>query len=226
MREVADVVDALVDVPGWRATMVLANRYANGDESVGKHSDFLGDLGPRAIVAGLSLGAERTFRVSSKEGDFAFDVPTPHSSLVVMKPGCQEDVNHAIPKCATAAIKAHAGSTVRFRLTFRMERKDVQEHCGRQKCHCGKVCGLKSLGGTYFFFCNPAGATAEAMCNFRHACPWAEQDALRLLRAEEDQRRRRRASKMSRPAFVDDETAPDDDGLLLQKNYTKAAPSS
>ena len=170
--------------PFWTATMVLGNRYKDGNDSVAAHSDFLNDLGPRAVVAGLSLGAERTFRVT---GDLRIDVPTPHNSLIVMKPGCQEDYKHEVPRTSTKILE-HDQSTVRFSLTFRMQRQDVITECNKYPCHCGKPPGLKSQGGPgkYFLFCNPAGASAESMCAFRKRCVWAEDDAKRLLRAEDE----------------------------------------
>jgi alkylated DNA repair dioxygenase AlkB len=45
----------------WRPTYALANSYLDGGEKVGLHSDGLTSLGPRPLVAGLSLGAARPF---------------------------------------------------------------------------------------------------------------------------------------------------------------------
>ena len=51
----------------WMPSLALANRYANGDQHVGFHSDFLLELGPRPIIAGLSLGATRPFRLKRQQ---------------------------------------------------------------------------------------------------------------------------------------------------------------
>ncbi|KDD76203.1 hypothetical protein H632_c317p3 [Helicosporidium sp. ATCC 50920] len=52
-----------VDLASWEPTLVLANRYADGRQAVGAHSDMLTTLGPAPLVASLSLGATRTFRL-------------------------------------------------------------------------------------------------------------------------------------------------------------------
>ncbi|BDA47843.1 probable DNA oxidative demethylase ALKBH2 [Coccomyxa sp. Obi] len=48
---------------GWAASYALANHYADGQEAVGAHADRLTPLGKRPIIASLSLGATRTFRL-------------------------------------------------------------------------------------------------------------------------------------------------------------------
>ena len=188
LREASKIVEECVrdrELKDWRATMVLCNCYDGGQESVSKHSDYLGAIGPRAVVAGLSLGIERTFRLTSKDTDLIVDLPTPHNSLIVMTAGCQETFNHEITKASLKTKHAISNQT-RFSLTFRMERKDISDKC--QKCHCGRLCGLKSQGGKYFFFCDPQGAVHDQMCNFRKEALWAQEDAQRLLSNEQQEK--------------------------------------
>lgn len=64
LLEAASVVATLVakrcpSARPWRPTLALANRYDDGDQCIGYHSDFINRIGPRPIIAGLSLGATR-----------------------------------------------------------------------------------------------------------------------------------------------------------------------
>ena len=74
--------------------MAFGNRYDGGAEHVGYHSDFLLTIGPRPIIAGLSLGASRDFRLRREEGadDGAparvVSIPAQHNSLIVMERDC------------------------------------------------------------------------------------------------------------------------------------------
>ena len=75
---------------------------------MGPHADQLTSLGPLPAIAGLSLGATRSFRLrkrwpgrpgedaSDRSGDVWVDVPLPHNSLAVMLPPCQELWTHEI----------------------------------------------------------------------------------------------------------------------------------
>ncbi|DBA76676.1 TPA: hypothetical protein ACH3X2_008712 [Trebouxia sp. C0005] len=51
------------DRDGWRCSYALCNMYQDGQEGVGPHADRLTTLGPRPIIASLSLGATRIFRI-------------------------------------------------------------------------------------------------------------------------------------------------------------------
>lgn len=55
------VVTSLRPKDVWKPSYVLVNRYENGEETVGLHSDHLSELGPRPIIVGLTLGAIRRF---------------------------------------------------------------------------------------------------------------------------------------------------------------------
>lgn len=48
---------------GWRVTSAFMNCYDGAKQSVGWHSDQLTYLGPRTVIASLSLGVEREFRL-------------------------------------------------------------------------------------------------------------------------------------------------------------------
>ena len=61
---------------------VLCNLYQNGNDSVGLHADAEAEMGP--VIASVSLGAERLFRLKKKNGAVAFAERLPHGSLFMM----------------------------------------------------------------------------------------------------------------------------------------------
>ncbi|EWG98847.1 alpha-ketoglutarate-dependent dioxygenase AlkB family protein [Halomonas sp. BC04] len=80
-----------------RFNSVLLNRYANGEERMGWHSDDEPELGPAPLIAAVSLGAERPLRLRWRRGSGnAFNVWLPHDSLLLMGPGVQEQLQHAL----------------------------------------------------------------------------------------------------------------------------------
>ena len=166
----------------WRPSVAFGNRYEDGADHVGYHSDFLLSLGPRPIIAGLSLGATRTFRLRSADGSTVVSIPAPHNSLVVMRQDCQESWQHAVVKTADVRPHAAAGAT-RFSLTFRMARPDFAARA-RVECACGRVAALKAKNGAYYLTCNMAGGDASAKCTFYRRCDVAQREADRL-RAED-----------------------------------------
>lgn len=92
---------------------VLLNRYASGAERMGWHSDNEPELGPEPRVAAVSLGVERPLRFRWKDRRApAFNVALPHDSLLLMGPGVQTHLQHALlPRQATG---------LRISLTFRL----------------------------------------------------------------------------------------------------------
>ena len=108
------------DACGWQPSYALVNHYASGAEGVGAHSDRLHSLGPRPIIASLTLGATRTFRLHHTQHLLlpaaapaagsslahaaavlatevvAVDVRLPHNTLVLMWPPCQECWKHEV----------------------------------------------------------------------------------------------------------------------------------
>jgi alkylated DNA repair dioxygenase AlkB len=90
-------------VTGHRFNAVLANAYRDGRDSMGWHADKEKGLGPQAVVASLSLGASRRFLlrpVRRRPGDQAgsFELNLESGSLLLMKAGCQQRYQHAVPR--------------------------------------------------------------------------------------------------------------------------------
>jgi alkylated DNA repair dioxygenase AlkB len=110
---VAQLRDDLAARLGVRFNSVLANLYRDGRDSVGWHSDDEPELGATPVIASLSFGATRTFRLRSRATrEAALSLDLSHGSLLVMSGDTQRLYQHALPK--------RAGITApRINLTFR-----------------------------------------------------------------------------------------------------------
>ena len=123
---------------------------AEGREAVGAHADRLTSLGPDAVIAGVSLGRARVFRLRTRwprnpdgSDEYAVDVPLPHNSVCVMLPGCQELWTHEILRDGAAGGGAGAGERAsRVSLTFR--KKEDAWDATAPSCLCGRRCVLKT----------------------------------------------------------------------------------
>ena len=104
---------------GTRFNSVLANLYRDGNDSMGWHSDDEPELGGAPVIASLSLGAERRFRLRRRlpRGMRAMPEDTvelrlPHGSVLRMGGATQRLYRHELPK-------ARALTAARLNLTFR-----------------------------------------------------------------------------------------------------------
>ena len=75
---------------------VLCNLYRNGNDSVGLHADAEPEMGP--VIASVSLGIERLFRLNGKNGGVTFAERLPHGSLLIMAGQTQNNFKHEVPK--------------------------------------------------------------------------------------------------------------------------------
>ncbi|RDJ00702.1 alpha-ketoglutarate-dependent dioxygenase AlkB [Dyella solisilvae] len=94
---------------------VLANLYRDGRDSMGWHSDDEQELGERPVIASLSLGAVRRFRVKPRRADGRAQVHAielGHGSLLRMAGDTQRHYVHDLPKVAGV-------TEPRLNLTFR-----------------------------------------------------------------------------------------------------------
>ena len=76
----------------------LMNKYRNGNDSIGAHSDEIKYLSGNGIVAGISLGATRTLILSEKKKNRKIKFALPAGSLFVMEGDTQLHWKHGIPK--------------------------------------------------------------------------------------------------------------------------------
>lgn len=191
LRTASEQLEALVSRlrprVDWAASLALANRYSSGQDCVGWHSDFLGTLGPRPVIVGLSLGATRLFRLrrdgaTPAEGNVVVSIPMPHNTAVIMWDDCQESWQHCVPRQADSSVGRHrSAGLVRISLTFRMARLELANM--RKNCNCGRPSALKCKAGRYYLCCSPMGASSQ--CGFWEPCAWAQAEADRLRREVE-----------------------------------------
>ncbi|WP_109124214.1 alpha-ketoglutarate-dependent dioxygenase AlkB [Dyella sp. C11] len=98
-----------------RFNSVLANLYRDGRDSMGWHSDNEPELGKQPVIASLSLGAVRRFRLKPRAGAARHDVmgiELGHGSLLRMAGDTQRLYVHDLPKTSSAVGP-------RLNLTFR-----------------------------------------------------------------------------------------------------------
>ena len=172
----------------WEPTVAFGNRYDGGQEHVGYHSDFLMTMGPRPIIAGLSLGATREFRLRREATDYAPSrvvcMPAEHNSLIVMSRDCQEEWKHSVANTSSVQFHAIAGET-RFSLAFRRNRPEFSQSATRN-CNCGKPAALKCAKGRYYYTCCMAGGDASQKCSYYARSAVAQQEADRLRAIDEN----------------------------------------
>src|SRR5438445_12880092 len=75
---------------------LLCNLYRDGNDSVGLHADAEPEMGP--VIASISLGAGRLFKLKRENGSIAFSERLPHGSLFVMAGDTQKHFKHEVPK--------------------------------------------------------------------------------------------------------------------------------
>lgn len=77
---------------------ILINKYENGEEYIGKHSDDERGLQPTCGVIAMSFGAVRKFRIRDKvTGKIVLDVPTEANKIIQMAGNFQREFTHEIP---------------------------------------------------------------------------------------------------------------------------------
>jgi alkylated DNA repair dioxygenase AlkB len=101
---------ANLSLPKLGYNAVLCNLYRDGNGSVGLHADDEPEMGP--VIASVSLGAERLFRLKRKDGSVAFSERLAHGSLLIMAGDTQKNFKHEVPK-------EPAVTQPRINLTFR-----------------------------------------------------------------------------------------------------------
>lgn len=99
---------------GARFNSVLANLYRDGDDAMGWHADDEPELGAQPVIASLSLGATRSFRLRHRQReDLGVQrLPLTDGSLLCMTGPTQQHWQHAIPR-------ERRVRTPRINLTFR-----------------------------------------------------------------------------------------------------------
>jgi alkylated DNA repair dioxygenase AlkB len=93
---------------------VLANRYRDGRDSMGWHADDERELGHEPVIASISLGATRRFRLRHRrDPSQRAELPLEHGSLLLMRGATQANYRHDLPKTTRPVGE-------RINLTFRL----------------------------------------------------------------------------------------------------------
>ena len=93
------------------------NYYETGQDSVAWHADRIGRTEIDPLVAIVSLGGPRTFRMRPQSGGVSWSISLESGDLLVMGGATQHHWEHAIPKVAHAAP--------RMSVTMRASRSDT-----------------------------------------------------------------------------------------------------
>lgn len=98
---------------GIQFNSVLANRYRNGRDSMGVHSDDEKELGKNPVIGSVSFGEPRIFRLRHRiQKELKHDLELQDGSLLIMKGPTQHYWKHEVPK-STRVLRE------RINLTFR-----------------------------------------------------------------------------------------------------------
>ncbi|KAK9867884.1 hypothetical protein WJX84_000142 [Apatococcus fuscideae] len=165
------------DRSNWSSTYALANFYRDGQECVGAHADKMTQLGPRPIIASLSLGAGRVFRLrpsaaasphqAREQGELSYiDIPLQHNMLVIMWPPCQEAWKHEIPRTRTTARHAISGEA-RVNLTFRRLKPEWAARA--PLCRCSQRSVLRCSSKPSVQQRHPPGSPEAPVSHSRHS---------------------------------------------------------
>ncbi|CAN0179157.1 unnamed protein product [Ectocarpus sp. 6 AP-2014] len=142
----------------WNPNYCICHVYDDHRSHLGAHSDTLSNIGPRAIVVGVSLGAKRVFVVEetlprgvkpppagsgSEGGKKSLDMP--HNCAIVMWAGCQERYKHGVPVMSKGVGTHPMSGTKRIGITLR-ERKESLPSCllPVPDCRCRVPASLKA----------------------------------------------------------------------------------
>lgn len=92
---------------------ILINKYGDGNDYIGKHSDDMKGLDDRVGVVAISYGAIRKFRIRNKStNNIVKDIPTDPSYIIQMNGKFQNEFTHEIP--VEKKVK-----DIRYSFTFR-----------------------------------------------------------------------------------------------------------
>jgi alkylated DNA repair dioxygenase AlkB len=105
---------------GHKFNSVLLNLYRDGKDGVGWHSDRTENFGKDQIIASVSFGETRPFRMRHKtRKDIGHvEIPLTHGALLLMAGTTQSCWEHHIPKTAKKILP-------RINLTFRQVKRKV-----------------------------------------------------------------------------------------------------
>lgn len=121
LRELGARIERFLQLPEEWFNVILANRYHDGQDFMGWHSDNEKSLGDEPVIASISVGAERRFLIRRKascvgdgEQREKIEYTLAHGSLLVMRGKMQKTYHHALPKVAISKC-----NQMRLNFTYR-----------------------------------------------------------------------------------------------------------
>jgi alkylated DNA repair dioxygenase AlkB len=112
-RTLAAIRERVESLSGHRFNSVLLNLYRDGRDGMGWHADDEPELGTDPVIASVSLGATRRFRMRHRRRrDQVLGIDLAHGSLLLMQGPTQHHWVHAVPKTSRPVGE-------RINLTFR-----------------------------------------------------------------------------------------------------------
>ncbi|MCH9699370.1 MAG: alpha-ketoglutarate-dependent dioxygenase AlkB [Gammaproteobacteria bacterium] len=97
---------------GFKFNSVLGNLYHDGQDSMGWHADNEKQLGNNPVIASLSLGAKRLFKLRHNKTKLTIDIALENGSLLLMAGSLQHHWRHCLAKTRKPV-------DIRINLTFR-----------------------------------------------------------------------------------------------------------
>jgi alkylated DNA repair dioxygenase AlkB len=98
MKKVIDDAVKEIESNHPKLNAVLGNRYRNGYQNIGSHSDNEDDLHRNAFIVSVSLGAARDFVFTHKETNEKVKILLEPGSVLLMGGDCQKNWKHELPK--------------------------------------------------------------------------------------------------------------------------------
>jgi len=112
--ELLQIKSKIEEVAKVNFSSVLLNRYRDGQDYVGWHTDAEKELGQNPIIGSVNFGATRKFQLRRiDDHKEKFELELKHGTLLVMGGATQHFWQHQVPKTATKIGE-------RLNLTFRV----------------------------------------------------------------------------------------------------------
>ncbi|WP_439102754.1 alpha-ketoglutarate-dependent dioxygenase AlkB family protein [Congregibacter sp.] len=98
--QLAALRERVETLSGSQFNSVLANQYRDHRDSMGLHADDEPELGAQPVIASLSLGEERIFRLKYRHDKNikAVKLPLTSGSLLIMRGDTQKNWRHEVAK--------------------------------------------------------------------------------------------------------------------------------
>jgi alkylated DNA repair dioxygenase AlkB len=112
--ELLQIKERIEKVANVKFSSVLINRYRNGQDYVGWHTDAEKELGKNPVIGSVNFGATRKFQLRRIDNHSEkFEVELKHGTFLLMHGSTQHFWQHQVPKTAVKIGE-------RLNLTFRV----------------------------------------------------------------------------------------------------------